>query len=468
MKLHIFLASCLLSAGLVNLPPALAQANSPVQKVLSSEAQGLNNTLRTITVWAGAGANLNFIPTGEIVKKVWLDDPSQIVLDFDGPMCTQAGDSGSDNCENSAATVVHLRRIHAIKFPDLPQTSSTLLSVITQTPGGERKLYQFQIAYGSGKPQYHTVAIYPDSQIPSNGTNGLLQAQLQNVELGLRVAKSRNLLGRNQGNQKLELRVQNFLALVSAGITPQSAAQQAGVSLRLISKLASLGTTSVAQQQAQPPARNQTENSLKTNAATALSSERAPDSVTQQPLISATNPPVTKPNQRRVGVNQSTLTTNTSRLNESTAPISPPGARPQEQKATTSVPSSVSRTPKKLSVTNTSFVVKKPLLTQTNSRLPSRVISQPRLITTTATTDKVSAQAQPDSQQAIDDANATAFGLVVARQKGQIAPNTTTWKKAQGAIRQLRLGKNREEAARQAGIDMAVLSQLIKWGQTRP
>lgn len=208
MKLNLFLSSCLLSVGLVNLLPDPAQANYPVQKVLSSEAQGLNNTLSTITIWAGAGANLNFIPTGEIVKKVWLDDPSQIVLDFDGPMCMQA--DREDSCENSAATVVHLRRIQAIKFPNLPQTASTLLSVITQTQRGERKLYQFRIVYGSGEPQYHTVAIYPDSQPPDDRTSGLLKAQLQNVELGLRVAKSRNLLGRSQGNQRLELRVQNF------------------------------------------------------------------------------------------------------------------------------------------------------------------------------------------------------------------------------------------------------------------
>ncbi len=388
LRLRLFLTSCLLSAAtLVNLHPDLAQANSPVQKVLSSEAQGLNNTLRTITVWAGAGANLNFIPTGEIVKKVWLDDPSQIVLDFDGTICTQSGDRGEDNCENSAATVVHLRRIHAIKFPDLPQTSNTLLSVITQTPGGERKLYQFRIAYGSGKPQYHTVAIYPDSQTPTGGTSGLLQAQLQNVELGLRVAKSRNLLGRSQGNQRLELRVQNFLGLVSAGATPQAAAQQTGVSLRLISKLASLGTTSVqASQQIQGSAQNQNKKPAET-------------SVTTQPQVT-----------------QRVRTDNLAQL------VNAP-------------------TPKQSSVSSS---------------------------TLTPAAKSTDTPASNNLQQAIDDANATAFGLVVARQKGQITPNTTTWKRVQGAIRQLRLGKNREEAARRAGVDLAVLSQLIKWGQTRP
>lgn len=417
MKLHSFLSSCLLSAGLVNLLPDLAQADSPVQKVLSSEAQGLNNTLSTITVWAGAGANLNFIPTGEIVKKVWLDDPSQIVLDFDGPMCMRS--SGEDNCENSAATVVHLRRINTIKFPNLPQTASTLLSVITQTPRGERKLYQFRVAYGSGKPQHHTVAIYPDSQVPSGGTNGSFQAQLQNVELGLRVAKSRNLLGRSQGNQRLELRVQNFLALVSAGTTPQSAAQQTGVSLRLISKLASLGTTSAeAQQQTRRSVQSQTENLTKTSATTTQPrTELLPEKIIQQLPTPAINPPVPKLAYQRIRTDK--------------PPQLAPAPIPKQSPVSSSISTSA--------------------LSQQKEAVP--------VLPSNETAENL---------RAIDDATATAFGLTVARQKGQITLNSTTWKRAQGAIRQLRLGKNREEAARRSGIEMSVLSQLIKWGQTRP
>jgi hypothetical protein len=70
--------------------------------------------------------------------------------------------------------------------------------------------------------------------------------------------------------------------------------------------------------------------------------------------------------------------------------------------------------------------------------------------------------------QAIDDANAAAFGLIVAKHRGQINPNTLTWKKAQGAIRQMRLGKSRETAASLANIPVNVLTQLIEWGQNRP
>ncbi|MBV8887520.1 MAG: hypothetical protein JO235_26470, partial [Chroococcidiopsidaceae cyanobacterium CP_BM_RX_35] len=71
-------------------------------------------------------------------------------------------------------------------------------------------------------------------------------------------------------------------------------------------------------------------------------------------------------------------------------------------------------------------------------------------------------------QQAIDDANATAFGLVVAMHKGEINLHSSTWRKAQDAIILLRQGKTRQEAASQAGIPMSVLVQLLEWGKNRP
>ncbi len=72
------------------------------------------------------------------------------------------------------------------------------------------------------------------------------------------------------------------------------------------------------------------------------------------------------------------------------------------------------------------------------------------------------------SEQTIDDASATALGLLVANREGQIKPYSRTWKKTQDAISLLRQGKTRQESARRAGISMSVLAQLIEWGQKRP
>ena len=185
------------------------------------------------------------IPTGEIIKKVWLDDPSQIGLDSDEPLCVLAAGSDDDSCTNSAATVLHLKRIHPIKFPNLPRTDSTLLSVVTENKQGERALYQFRVAYGKGKPEYHTVTIYPDiaSNTSASSAKQNNLEQLQNIEQGLKVAKSKRLLGKSQGNQNLELRVKRFLSLVKGGTKVSLAMKKAGVSPQLISKLEELGST---------------------------------------------------------------------------------------------------------------------------------------------------------------------------------------------------------------------------------
>lgn len=248
MKIKFSLITCSLIAIFIGLPFDLVQAQStgerPVQTMSSSQAQGLTGSIPVITVWAGTGSNLNFLPTGEIIKKVWLDDPSQITLDFDESMCLTSDVREKKNCENSTAAVIHLRRIHPIKFPNLPRTSSTLLSVVTQAPTGSRKLYQFRIAYGKGNPQYHTLSIYPEPNSSNPSTikiNARQQASLDDVERGLLVAKSKKLLGQAQGNQNLEMRVQNFLANARNGALINTAAQQAGVSLALISKLAEFG-----------------------------------------------------------------------------------------------------------------------------------------------------------------------------------------------------------------------------------
>jgi len=110
-----------------------------------------------------------------------------------------------------------------------------------------------------------------------------------------------------------------------------------------------------------------------------------------------------------------------------------------------------------------------PLLTQLiewGENRPTRVKSVES--TSIAAANSSSTEAAKYPQQAINDANAVAFGLVVAKHEGQIKPNTSTWRKAQDAISLLRRGKTRQEAAQRAGIPMPLLTQLIEWGQKRP
>lgn len=142
--------------------------NAVLRSIFSCQAQGLGGAIPTIKVWYEQGTNLSFIPAGETIRKVWLDDPSQVTLDFDGPMCVQFGEesAGSGDCENSAASVIHLRRIEKLDIPGLPHTDNTLLTVITEKQGRKR-LYAFRVLYGEGSAEYSTLAVFPDP--PNSG-----------------------------------------------------------------------------------------------------------------------------------------------------------------------------------------------------------------------------------------------------------------------------------------------------------
>ncbi len=160
--LAFFSAAMLLIAG-----QAMAN-NAVLRSIFSCQAQGLGGLIPTIDISYQQGTNLSFIPSGETIKKVWLNDPSQVTIDFDGQMCTQFGPDRNTtlgDCKNSAATVIQLRRIKKLKIPGLPNTDNTLLTVITEGQG-TTKLYTFRVLYVQGSPEYHTLAIYPDP--PSN------------------------------------------------------------------------------------------------------------------------------------------------------------------------------------------------------------------------------------------------------------------------------------------------------------
>ncbi|MBD2503902.1 hypothetical protein [Anabaena azotica] len=64
-----------------------------------------------------------------------------------------------------------------------------------------------------------------------------------------------------------------------------------------------------------------------------------------------------------------------------------------------------------------------------------------------------------------NDANAVAYGLGVALNRGIIKPQSKEWNKAQDAIRLLRRGKNRTDAVRLSGISQELFNKLVEWGQ---
>jgi hypothetical protein len=168
----IHLASLIFSTAMLLLTGRAVAKNAVLRSMFSCQAQGLGGVVPTIAVSYQQGTNLSFLPTGKTIKKVWLNDPSQVTMDFDGPMCMQFGaerNFNSGDCKNSAANVIHLRRIPRLNIRGLPKTDNTLLTVIAEDQG-RPSLYTFRILYEDTAPDYHTLAIYPDPSSPGGAT----------------------------------------------------------------------------------------------------------------------------------------------------------------------------------------------------------------------------------------------------------------------------------------------------------
>lgn len=174
------LVSFVFSVAMLLLAPRVLANNAILRSIFSCQAQGLGGAIPNITVWYQQGTNLSFVPAGEIIKKVWLDDPSQVTLDFDGPVCLQFGQQSSNtstssgantggDCGSSAANVIHMRRIQKLAIPGLPNTDSTLLTVVTEGQG-KKKVYTFQVLYGGGTPEYNTLAVFSDPSSTNSET----------------------------------------------------------------------------------------------------------------------------------------------------------------------------------------------------------------------------------------------------------------------------------------------------------
>lgn len=155
MKNYLLNISLILSltTPLVMPQPSFA---SIVRTINANLVSGVGATRQTIKVWAGHGVAISFYSSGEVIKKIWFDDPSQFLVDVDG--CLE----GMNNCsgDNVGAGLIHLRKINQVNIPGLPKASSygSHLTVITESNSG-KKVYHFNIVPGQGTPEYSQIEI---------------------------------------------------------------------------------------------------------------------------------------------------------------------------------------------------------------------------------------------------------------------------------------------------------------------
>lgn len=229
---HLFIFAGLLLSTFGTASPLYAQAT---RSISASQARG-EPQIFTVELHWGFGVTLNFRATGEPIRRVWLDDPSQVTLDFDDPGCAVLGEPG-----NCAASVIHLRRIEPIDFPNLPAVGTTLLTVLT-----DEELYQFQLTFpDAGSPDYYALEIQADQNTAPPTVTTIAQLTGDRgadvVEQGLLTAEARGLIAKSD---PLWDRVQSFLAALRQGVPATEAATQAGISQALVVRLAELGTAS--------------------------------------------------------------------------------------------------------------------------------------------------------------------------------------------------------------------------------
>ncbi len=235
----IFSISTVLNFTGFALPVIAGESRPGVLRITQEIATGNSSTqIPLVELSPGYGVNISFIRTGEIVEKVWLDNPAIASLDVDGCL------SGlGRECESSGATVIHLRRINPLNVPQLPKTTSSLLTVVAKGNSG-RKLYLFGVAMGDKNPKYHTIEVTPTPDIDLEIKDLPVTRNISNLDLisrGLEIAEGRSLIS---PNSRLWRRIENFLLTVKAGDSISNAAQKSGISLQLVNRLIELGNTS--------------------------------------------------------------------------------------------------------------------------------------------------------------------------------------------------------------------------------
>jgi hypothetical protein len=149
--------------------PAIAHSETifPAKRQIGiSQAMGVSGVTSVVSLSPMQSLNISFIKTGEIIKKVWLGNPSKVVMDYDSPLCKDGA-----NDSNCGATVINLRQLAQPIDLDMNLSASargdlTSLTVITTGAGGQRNLYQFQLVLNVPTPAYSILEVVPDAQIP--------------------------------------------------------------------------------------------------------------------------------------------------------------------------------------------------------------------------------------------------------------------------------------------------------------
>ena len=220
-----------------------AYAQSAVHSVGSQTVQGNYDTgVYEVRLGSTQAVNISFIKSGETIQKVWLDDPSRIVIDFDGCLVNTATENNS-TCQMNGARFIHVRQLRSeIELPVEMSTGDGNYSLMTiLTDSG--KVYQIQLVLGSGRPPYSLVEINP-APPPAPAQMVSLSQEYQREILGqlsrgLAVAEAQGLIDQTSAAYTS---LRQMIALMQSGTAFADAQKQSNTPTTLISRLRGLGS----------------------------------------------------------------------------------------------------------------------------------------------------------------------------------------------------------------------------------
>lgn len=171
------------------------------------------------------GVSLSWLGAGETIKKVWLDNPSFLVMDADG--CLEGLNQGC----TGEANVLHLRRIEPLNLPNIPSTNHSLLTVITEN-NGQGGFYIFKIV--KSNTPHHLVYKVLDPPSPSRNTQSNFYTTLNR---GIRVARREGYL---IDGSELDIKLSILMSELQTGGDLEAIAREQNVSTQIINRLIQL------------------------------------------------------------------------------------------------------------------------------------------------------------------------------------------------------------------------------------
>ena len=231
-----YLSAVLLGTGMLLASPQVSIAQPAASSSSNSfqpaayrtvTPQVARQTLSTVEITPGRTTAIDFSRTNQAIAYVLLGDSSKIVY-------TANAQLGS-----AQAKTLFLRQIKQLRFSGATTAPITTLSVQTIDPTGQQYLYTFNLVL-TAHSQYVGLMVVSDT--PTEQSERLIvsrdrTATLIDVESGLAIAIRKGFTSR----QDLVVEsVRQFLALVRNGSTIKEAANQANVSLSVVTTLAEI------------------------------------------------------------------------------------------------------------------------------------------------------------------------------------------------------------------------------------